>query len=139
MGFELERQTAVFVFEKYPGLEAELVFDPPISMYSRFTRLALMQEQNDPQKVVEAVEDFEDYLDAFGREVLLRWNLTRDGQPVPVSEFSNQPMAFCMDIIGEWYRRSGTVPAPLVPASSNGNRSAEKLGRTVRSSPSRRK
>ena len=82
---------------------------------------------------------FEDYLAAFGREVLLRWNLTRDGQPEPVSEFSNQPMAFCMDIIGEWYRRSGTVPAPLVPASSNGNRSAEKLGRTVRSSPSRRK
>lgn len=114
MGFELPPSHAVIKFEGvYQGAEVVMSLDLSIDAALEFEKL----EKN---------RDLPALFDAMG-DLLVSWNLERNGHPVPVSEFRAQPTGFLAQLFTGYARAlSGlvTVPDPSEGRSNGGDTSA---------------
>lgn len=111
--YEVPRRTARLVFEgtDYDGAEVVCRLDVPLQMFFDFQRM--VGQSDDPDVIEQAFRRFSD-------DVLMEWNLTDAGKPIPATAegFLAQPPAFAMLILTKWIEGVGAVSVPLAPASA---------------------
>jgi hypothetical protein len=135
MGYELKPRTATFVFdeEPYAGLEVELRINPQLADIWRLAAVDL-----DSLKTPAKIREFLVYA---GSVLLISWNLTSGGEPVPATadNFADKlDLAVARSLIRSCVEQIGELSGPLALTSSNGNTSRVlQASRSQRRSPRR--
>ena len=70
---------------------------------------------------------FEKMCEIFTKHVLIWWNITKEGVPVPTTAegLMSEPPAFVRTLMDRWIEEATSAPAPLGEPSSNGQQSPE--------------
>jgi hypothetical protein len=118
MGYEPKKKTFNLLFEgdEFDGLQVR-TSSPSLGALRKITSLS------------EAGASDTDALDPMIRlfaELLVDWNVTCEGEPVPATEdgLNSQDSEFVMNLIKAWgqqMRRNTQVPAPLDETSTGGS------------------
>lgn len=112
MGFEEPQDTARLVFEgDYAGAEVVCRLNVPLGTY-----FAIGKSQSGGNDAAEEA------LRLLGDNVLVAWNVERNGQPVPANGDGMMQISprFATLILGEWLKVAAEVPAPLDDRSTSG-------------------
>lgn len=134
--FEAPQTVAELVFEedKYKNLRIEVRLGTLDEMFE-FDRAATAINA---AKDVDAVEKAFRYRNDLLVRMLVSWNLTRAGEPIPITvdEIGRLEAAFVTRMIGAWRSTLLGVPAPLDKPSKPGETPSDEVESTLMAIPS---
>lgn len=133
-GYQRPVREMEVVFESgdLAGLELTLLQNPDMrTYYDMLGMLFAASDDEDDEKPTNVLENATKAMERarlFAERCLLRWNLERDGEPVPPTpdEFTAHLEASqVLLVMLKWITNVGRVAAPLAPESESGNTSEE--------------
>ena len=125
MSFEVVGNTARLEFGAGTVLEGATVvvsLNMAVRDFLRIQRLAAAAATPDTAQLETTLEGIEEAYQLFGSAALVRWDLTRDGEPIPAdgTGMLSLPAAAANAIFDAWGRAVSSVPGNSSAASDNG-------------------